>query len=101
MYSPVRLHVSLNGGELLEPVEEIDNLWEGGDDLRSQDPVLIQQLVHDEVHKADVGSGKPGILTQEAGELVQFVGQSSDVVSLQIFLEIISTKKVLLMHFMT
>ncbi len=84
--SLVRLHVGLDGGQLLEPVEERDQLGVLGNDGLVQDAVLVEQLVHDEVHEADVVAREPGTGAQEILELLQLGREGLQVAGLQLLL---------------
>ena len=85
-HEPVRRHVCLDLRQRLESVQECSQLGVLGHDVGGQHAVLVQQLVHDEVHEGDVDAGEPGVLAQEGAELVQFGGQRGQVLALQLFL---------------
>ena len=56
---PWRLHVSLDLGELLEAVQELHELGVLLAEGAVQLPVLVQQLVHDEVGEGQAVAGEP------------------------------------------
>ena len=59
LFLPWRLHVGLDLGELLEAVEELHELGVLLAEGAVQLPVLVQQLVHDEVGEGQAVAGEP------------------------------------------
>ncbi len=57
-----------------------------GDDVRGEDAVHVDELVHDEVDEGDVVAGEPRPVAQEARERLQPGGQRGHVVGHQVLL---------------
>ncbi len=77
------------GGDLrqrLEPVQEGRQPGLPGHGLGGQQAVLVQQLVHDEVHEGEGAAGEPRVRAQELGEVLQLRRQRGQVLFLQLVL---------------